>query len=48
MQRKMLWVIFTVLSTIAGFYLPLLWGVLSSIPIFALSWWMVYRSGWFE
>lgn len=48
MEKKLLWIIFTVLTTIAGLYLPLLWGVFATIPIWFLSWWIVYRSGWFQ
>jgi hypothetical protein len=47
MQRKMFWVIFLVLSTVAGIVLPLLWSVLATIPLVFLSWWIAYRSGWF-
>ncbi len=48
MQKKWFWLIFMVLSTIADFSLPLLWGIIATIPIFALSWWIAYRSGWLE
>jgi len=43
----MFWVIFTLLSVVAGAFLPLMWGLLASIPICLASWWIVYRSGWF-
>jgi hypothetical protein len=43
-----MWVIFFVLSTLADIVLPLLWGVVATIPIFILSWWIAYRSGWIE
>jgi hypothetical protein len=48
LQKKMMWVIFFVLSTLADIVLPLLWGVVATIPIFILSWWIAYRSGWIE
>jgi hypothetical protein len=48
LQKKLLWLIFAVLSTIADIYLPLLWGVIATLPIFFLSWWIVYRSGWLD
>ncbi len=48
MQKKMMWVIFFVLSTVADLCLPLIWGLLFTLPIFVLSWWIAYRSGWFD
>jgi chromate transport protein ChrA len=47
MQRKVFWLSFIILSLIADFTLPLLWGVLATLPIAALSWWIAYRSDWF-
>lgn len=45
-QRKMFWIILTVLSLIADFALPLVWGLIATIPLIFVSWWIVYRSGW--
>ena len=45
-QRKLFWIVFVVLSLIADFALPLIWGLVATIPILILSWWIVYRSGW--
>jgi hypothetical protein len=47
MERRVFWITFTVLDVIAGVSLPLVWAVVATIPIFALSWWIAYRSGWF-
>ncbi len=47
MQIKLFWLIFIMLSILASFLLPFLWSTLASIPIFILSWWIVYRSEWF-
>ncbi len=47
MERKMFWLVFVVLSVVADVYLPLLWGLLATIPIAFFSWWVAYRSGWF-
>jgi hypothetical protein len=47
MERRVFWITFTVLDLIAGVSLPLVWAVVATIPIFALSWWIAYRSGWF-
>jgi len=48
MQKKMMWAVFLVLSTVADIYLPLIWGLLLTIPILVLSWWIAFKSGWFE
>lgn len=48
MQRKMFWLIFVSLGLLADFTLPLVWGIVTTLPILVLSWWIAYRSGWFE
>ena len=48
MQKKVFWLTFLSLDLIAGFTLPLLWGLLATLPLVLLSWWIAYRSGWFE
>lgn len=48
MQRKMFWLIFGCLGLVADFQLPLIWGIAATLPILLLSWWIAYRSGWFE
>jgi len=47
-QKKVFWLVFIVLSLVADFVLPLLWGLLATLPLIVLSWWIAYRSGWFE
>lgn len=47
MQRKIFWTVFIALGLIADFTLPLLWGLLATIPIGIVSWWVAYRSDWF-
>jgi hypothetical protein len=47
MEKKVFWLSFFILSLIADFTLPLLWAVLATLPIAALSWWIAYRSDWF-
>ncbi len=47
MERKIFWLLFIILSLIADLCLPLLWGLLATIPIVVLSWWVAYKSGWF-
>jgi hypothetical protein len=46
-ERKIFWASFILLSLVADFALPLLWGVLATIPIALVCWWVAYRSGWF-
>jgi len=36
-----------VLGLIADFALPLMWGLLATIPILFISWWVAYKSEWF-
>jgi len=48
MERKIFWISFTVLGLFADFILPLWWALGASIPIVFISWWIAYRSGWFE
>jgi len=47
MQRKVFWAIFIALSLITDFMLPLFWGLLATVPIAIVSWWVAYRSDWF-
>ncbi len=46
MEKKLFWIIFVGLSLLADVFLPLLWGLVATVPIVILSWWLVYRSGW--
>jgi len=48
MQRKMFWLIFGCLTLFADFMLPIVWGIVLTFPLLILSWWITYRSGWFE
>jgi uncharacterized membrane protein len=47
MERKVFWMLFILLGLIADIVLPLMWGVIATIPIAILSWWVAYRSEWF-
>jgi hypothetical protein len=47
LQKKIFWMVFMVLSLVADFALPLIWGLLATIPIALVSWWVAYRSEWF-
>jgi hypothetical protein len=47
MERKVFWITFILLGLVADITLPLMWGVLATIPIAYVSWWVAYRSEWF-
>jgi len=47
MERRIFWLVFTVLGLTADFLLPLWWAVAATLPIVAFSWWVAYRSDWF-
>jgi len=46
-ERKIFWSTFMILGLIADLVLPLWWALAATIPIFAISWWVAYRSYWF-
>ena len=48
MERKIFWTFFIVLGLIADVVLPLWWALGATIPIVYISWWVAYRSNWFE
>ena len=48
MERKIFWISFTVLGILADVVLPLWWALAATIPVGYVSWWIAYRSGWFE
>ena len=47
-KAKIFWMVFTIVSLVSGFALPLMWSVVATIPIVWFSWWVAYRSDWFE
>jgi len=48
MERKIFWLVFTVLGLAADFLLPLWWALAATIPILFVAWWVAYRSDWFS
>lgn len=46
-QRNLFWLLAATLGFLADLALPLVWGMIAMIPIFVVSWWIVYRSDWF-
>lgn len=47
MQRKVFWIVLSVLGLITDLVLPLWWALAAFIPVVAVSWWVAYRSDWF-
>jgi uncharacterized membrane protein len=47
MERKVFWIMFIMLGLIVDIALPFVWGIVATIPILMLSWWVAYRSEWF-
>ncbi len=45
MERKMFWIIFTVLSLL-GYFMSFGWAIAEMFVALFASWWIVYRSGW--
>ena len=48
MQKKVFWLSFTTLGLLADFTLPMMWGVILTLPLAIFCWWLAYRSGWIE
>ena len=46
MEKKIFWLLFTVLGAVMGLLLPLWWNLALSLPLLVFCWWVVYRSGW--
>jgi uncharacterized membrane protein len=46
LEKKLFWIIFLGLSLLADVFLPFFWGMVATLPLVVLSWWLVYRSGW--
>ena len=46
-EKKIFWIVFVVLGLVADIILPLWWGLVATIPIAVVSWWVAYRSEWF-
>jgi hypothetical protein len=48
MRRKGFWILMILLGMIAGVALPFVWAMIAQLPIIVLSWWIAYRSEWFD
>jgi len=47
MERKIFGLVFILLSLIADCLLPFWWGLVATLPILLIAWWVAYRSDWF-
>jgi hypothetical protein len=48
MEKKIFWLLFTVLGAVMGLILPLWWNLALTLPLLVFCWWVVYKSGWIE
>ena len=48
MQRKIFWFTFCSLGLLTDLVLPVWLALATAIPLLAFSWWLAYRSSWFE
>lgn len=48
MQTKIFWAIYIVLSLIADFTLSFTWSLILAVPLLLVSWWIAFKSGWFD
>ena len=48
LERKIFWLLFIVLGLVADWFLPVWWAIVATFPIGAFSWWVAYRSEWFQ
>jgi hypothetical protein len=48
MQKKVFWITFIMLGFIADFLMPFFWALAATIPILIFSWWLAYKTEWFE
>ncbi len=48
MQKKVFWITFIIVGLFADVFMPLLWAIIATIPIMVFSWWLAYRTEWFD
>ena len=48
LQKKIFWLVFIGLDMMTGFAVSFVWSLILTLPIIVLSWWIAYKSGWFE
>ena len=47
-KPKVFWMVFIITGLIADIALPIWWSLGATIPLIFFSWWVAYRSNWFE
>ena len=47
-KPKIFWMVFIISGLVADVALPLMWSLFATIPLVFFSWWVAYRSNWFE
>ncbi len=48
MQKKVFWISFMILGALLDISVPLVWGVILTLPLMVGCWWFAYRSEWFD
>lgn len=48
MQKKVFWFSFMTLGVLLDITIPIVWGVILTLPLMIGCWWVAYRSGWFD
>lgn len=48
MQKKVFWGSFMILGVLLDITVPLVWGIVLTLPLMVCCWWMAYRSEWFD
>ncbi len=48
MKRKVFWISFMMIGLMADLILPFMWGLIATLPILFFSWWITYKTEWFE
>jgi hypothetical protein len=48
MRRKVFWGSFFILGLLADVVLPLMWGIIATLPLLVICWWFAYRSELFD
>ena len=45
MQKRIFWLLFIILCLVLDVTLPLIWGLVLTVPLLVACWWPGYRSG---
>lgn len=47
-KPKIFWTVFIITGLVADMALPIMWSLAATIPLVFFSWWVAYRSNWFD